>query len=363
MRSTRRVRASLALAFVTLAAASPCRADDAGDDTRVSEQATAQALFDTAKELMAAGSFAEACVKFAESERLDPAAGTQLRLGDCYERTGRLASAWVTYREAAATARRTGRTAWALQGTRRADALRARVPMVTIRVNVDPSLEDLVVLRDGQQVTRPTWGTPIPVDPGPHLIEARARARATWSTEIVVTEGAHLELEVGPLREDTTGSPPARGREPAGASPGTSSSAIAPGAVTGTVTGTATRPDEGAVPRRGSTQRAIGLGVGAAGLAAVTTGAIFGLVAILKNDAADRRCPQSGPCADAEAVALTDDARSAATVSTVALLGGGAMLALGTVLFVTAPRATRAATLRPGGMGVAGAGLFVDGAF
>src|SRR6478735_9605838 len=50
------------------------------------DQAKAEALFDEGRRLLAAARFAEACPKFAESQRLDSALGTLLNLGDCYEK-------------------------------------------------------------------------------------------------------------------------------------------------------------------------------------------------------------------------------------------------------------------------------------
>src|SRR4051812_11324452 len=72
------------------------------------DSAMAQSLFDQAKELMASGRPAEACPKFAESQRLDPRSGTLINLANCYEQTARLASAWSKYIEAATSAKASG---------------------------------------------------------------------------------------------------------------------------------------------------------------------------------------------------------------------------------------------------------------
>src|SRR3954468_2190760 len=91
-------RAALFAASLSMLAPSSALAQDA------SSQAAAQALFEQARKLMADGKFPEACPKLAESQRLDPGAGTLLNLGHCYEKSGRTASAWVTFKDAAAAA-------------------------------------------------------------------------------------------------------------------------------------------------------------------------------------------------------------------------------------------------------------------
>src|SRR5690242_9683425 len=71
------------------------RADPARD------REVADALFWEGRAAADAGDFATACEKFAQSLRLDAAAGTLFNLAHCEERVGRFASALGHYREAA----------------------------------------------------------------------------------------------------------------------------------------------------------------------------------------------------------------------------------------------------------------------
>src|SRR5882724_4149653 len=87
----------------SLALSAPVRAEaprPAPSADQVRDPATAEALFRQGRQAMEAKNYQEASQKFAESQRLDPAAGTLMNLATCEEKLGRLASAWQHWKEA-----------------------------------------------------------------------------------------------------------------------------------------------------------------------------------------------------------------------------------------------------------------------
>jgi hypothetical protein len=157
---------------------------------------------------MATGSYSDACARFAESERLDPAAGTLLNLADCYEKNGQLASAWMTFREATTAAQRIDRPAWTEQATARANLLEARLSTLTIHIDPIATPTGTEVSFNGLPVAREAWGFPVPVDPPSVRVEVRAPKKKIWTALVAVDPTQpHIVVEVPPL-EDLRVAPP-----------------------------------------------------------------------------------------------------------------------------------------------------------
>jgi hypothetical protein len=104
----------------------------------------------------------------------------------------------------------------------------------------------------------------------------------------------------------------------------------------------------------------IGLIVGGAGIAALGAGAFFGLSASSTHDDALSHCNALRQC-DSDGLKLGDDASSQATVSTIAFIAGGALVAGGAALFRLAPRGSsraRGFRVMPNLAGVTARGTF-----
>jgi hypothetical protein len=288
----------------------------------------AEALFERGKTLMDQGHTVEACAAFAESQRLDPAGGTLLRLALCREAEGKLASAWLGYTEVVRTSREgTGEPAKLQERIRIARehlaAIERRVPSLVIAVPPSTRVAGLAVSANGLPRNEGSWGVALPVDPGDVAIVATAPGRREVHVTVHVAEGQQQTVEVPAL-------PPAA---PTAAPP--------PGAA-------APLPAE--TPRRGSIVRPLGVGVGVLGLAAIGVGTYFGVRAASKWGDSNAACPSS-PCSSPAGVDLANDARSSARVADVTLAAGLAGVALGVVLFVAgAPSSVQA---RPAGVALA----------
>lgn len=303
----------------------------------VSDKAAAEALFDEALELMTNKRYAEACPKLEESQRIDAGIGTLLYLAECYEKSGRTASAWATFREAASAASAAGQADRARQGKARADRLEPSLSKLTVRVAAEnKSIPGFQVTRSGETVQAPLFEAALPVDPGQQVIEAAAPGYETFTRTVTVpANGGRAEILVPALV-------PLAG----------TAAPVAPASTgAGTASDGSSQPDQ-AQPASGlaadagtsgsSTSSTLGIvlmGVGAAGL---VVGTVFGLEAINKDSDAQEACGNDNSCPTEKGEQLSDDAQQAALISTIGFIAGGGALAAGAVLYLTADDGTEA---------------------
>lgn len=313
--------------------------------TWAGDPATAQALFDQARELMTQERWADACPKLEESQRLDPGGGTLLHLAICREHEGKIATAWALYQDALDAAKRDKRKDRARIAQTRIDVLKSRLPR--LRLRVAPQNKDLPgfrVSRDEVEVGEPQWGESIPVDPGTRSIVAHANGYKAWTSDVVIPGRAgETVVDVPELEPEQAPSDLPRARSP---SPWHAASSSAP-------------------PARGDTQRTLGLVGAGLGVASVAAGSVFGLLAFSKHDEADRECrPPEHRLCTAAGLAAGEDSRTLGDVSTIAFIAGGALLTAGAVLYFTAPKpaAKASASLAPY-LGPHASGLTVRGDF
>jgi hypothetical protein len=321
MSKSRRRRAWAALLTCGSCALLPARARaEAG----AAQKAAAESLFDDALKAMKSGRYADACPKLEESERIDPGIGTLLYLGECYEKTGRTASAWATFREAASSAQAKGEVERARVAASRADRLQASLSKLTISVTAETAqLSGLRVTRDN-----------VPVDPGRYRVVASADGYESFQAELDVLANADQKsLQVPTLKPGAK--PTARGTVAVGA-PGTSGPSAGVGLIAAAPdsTNAALARDAGGAKAPTSTLRTTAYVVGALGIVGLGVGSYFGVRAISKNSDAESFCPRGDKCDDQRGVDLTDQAKHAAVASNITLAVGAAFVVAGVVLYL-----------------------------
>ncbi|MGH7295793.1 MAG: hypothetical protein ACRELB_12695, partial [Polyangiaceae bacterium] len=98
-------------------------------------------------------------------------------------------------------------------------------------------------------------------------------------------------------------------------------------------------PPGGAPADPGKMRRIVGLVVGGVGVAGITVGSVFGVLAKQKLDQSNGgSCDASTDQCHPAGFPQRKDAEHAATVSDVGFIAGGVLLAAGAVIFFTAPK-------------------------
>ncbi len=322
--------APLALAAVVQLASAPSQAQNSSD------KATAVDLFKRGRQLMEGKRYPEACPLFGESYRLDPSGGTLLNLAYCYEQIGQSATAWAYYQDLLGRSRREGRADRVRFAQGRLEALEPKLARWTLSMGPNEKLPGVEALRDGQVVPRPVWGSPVPIDPGPHKLEVRATDHRRWAGTFEIEAGKLVTVPVPPLEVKSDDSPPF-------------DEAPTPAAVIIEAPQEPVAAPEAPPPRRPrgtSGHTVLGAIAGGVGVIGVGVGTYFGLSAFNLRSEVDNLCEDNG-CSDPkkrdEADRYNSDGRRDAHLSTASFGVGLLGLGLGAYFLFIAPSASPSA--------------------
>ena len=290
----------------------------------------AEALFQEGKRLMAEGKYNEACPKFAESQRIDPGAGTLTALALCHRGEGKTATAWSEFKEVVSLARRDNRKDREQVALDNIAELEPKLSR--LRVVVDPGAEaqHVEVRIDDSVVTRAAIGQALPVDPGTRRILATAPGKKPFETTVQIgTEHDEKSVNIPKLEDDP------RAVEAIGerSAPPATSPAPQP----------AEKPKN---EQRLVAPTLISLGLGVVG---VGVGTVFGLQALGAQSDLDAVCDPSRKCGPS-ARSDIDSLQTSSTISTVGFIVGGVGLAGAAVFYILgrpSSEGTTTATVRP----------------
>jgi hypothetical protein len=281
------------------------------------DAALAESLFRQGRALLNKGKYAEACPKLKESFDQDPATGTLVALAVCQEGLGQTASAWASYAEVVSRAKHEGREDRMRVAREKVQSLAPKLSRLTIDVDTAMSaLPDLVVKRDGVILGKAAWSDPAPVDPGDHVIEATAPGKRPWSTTVTIGAAADSKT-VKVVLEDSSSSQTADAGKGSVAMEATSASNL-------------------------PSTKLIAISLAGAGVLALGASTYFALHASsLNSDSkSDGHCDANNAC-DATGFGKRNDAVTASTDATIALVAGGLLTGAGATLFFLSHDKTR----------------------
>jgi hypothetical protein len=148
----------------------------------------ARELFRLGTEDADAGRFEDGFEKFKRVAAVKETAAVRFNLARCEEALGKTGTALADFELAEREGRQDKAEDVSKLAHDRADALRPRVPRLTL-VPPSPVPQGMVVSLDGGKLASATLGVPLPVDPGSHVIDVTAPASSPFHAQFILGVG------------------------------------------------------------------------------------------------------------------------------------------------------------------------------
>lgn len=171
--------AAFATTLAAVAMVAPAAAQTVDTDRQIAQQ-----LFDDGRALLEARRYAEACPKFAESQRLDPGGGTLVNLAYCHELEGKTATAWSEFRDALGQAIKDNRKDREELARSHIADLAPKLMRIVVQVPERLAAREPEINLDKSKLPVVAWNTPIPVDPGEHRVSVATPGGQPWSATV-----------------------------------------------------------------------------------------------------------------------------------------------------------------------------------
>jgi len=167
----------------------------------------ARKLFDEGLDLEKKGDHPAALARFEEASQIAATPGVRFHKAYCLEMLGKLAAALEEYEAAERVAREQGRGEVRSAVVARLEPLRGRVPQIAIRLGTP--VKDAIVELDGVAVGAPLLdGRSFRLDPGEHVVTARAPHHRNLTRTVKVPEGVTTSVDL--LLDPEAGAPGGR---------------------------------------------------------------------------------------------------------------------------------------------------------
>ena len=282
----------------------PVCADDKADAAR---------LFEEGRALVKQERFVEACAKFAESYKLERAAGTALNLADCFERQNQPENAWRLFDSAARDPE--AAPAKVKFAHERADALAAKLGTVIITIH-DPSVAGLTV-KVGDHKLEPARELRDVVEPSDVDVVVAAPGNTPFKKVVHATAGSVTSVDVPAMKAVAPPPDPAPQQPPQ------------------------PPPSDSVETHRKRSRLYIAGGLGAVSVVAFAVAIGFALDAkSTYDDAFKHGCVKMdlGNFCDHVGQGYIDDAGTQADLSTGLVVGGIVLAGAAVTVFLTAPK-------------------------